>query len=392
MSNPTGALLFIRDVHFNATLRDEYFSAMNAPAPVRAKEVAALVSKSPYRCTPADLGPGWDTLANQSFLGWQSVYTLKPIRSNTGSANTLDHTVVVLENEAGEVTVLFDNKSVKGFTSIIPKPGDLTVHPTINWTSKAPGGSNKNVSLVFTNILPGSNPGAGDRKIDAMIWDETDMRPSSITHSGLDFCSDVSLFEGVYNTLITHPGAKGSNSYPASVSVNTTNPSSPTVDLVLEISKNDVHLGQNLSVKKNEIQWSKASVEADPALQVWHNGNITFGWTYTPPKKTGFMHKTMVAAKLEAHFTGSIWASDINQLVEVQGNIQPKCLCSYILSLWVRRWTFFDRPEDVVKTLDIVVGAAVSAGIFLITSIGIGLAISKIASFVEGLGGAIAAL
>ncbi|KAK6995790.1 hypothetical protein R3P38DRAFT_2800584 [Favolaschia claudopus] len=380
--NPAGAMLFIRDLYYNPTLRDSYFSALNAPAPARQQKVAALLSQAPYKCTITDIGPGWATLAKQSFLAWQSVYTLAPTGNTTGSTDTTEHTVTVVGSRTGQISVLFDSIPVIGFTSVVATSSNPSVQPTITWTaSTSNGGGNKNVTLVFTNIAPGSNtdPTTGDRRIYALIFNPSDPAPpagsTNYTHSGLDFFADMANFNGMYNTITTDPNSGDEDdNYPATVAVTTdATGGNATAALSVQDPSGNLIAGTGLTTSNNQIKWTTSNnsstawsaatskvqdCDSQPPILVWQQGYLTFGWTYTPPKTTT---TTPTPATLQANFNGSIWVSDINQLLQVEGDIQKDSI-----------------PPDVVNKTAIIVGAAVSGTIFLVVGVGIAFGIKKL--------------
>lgn len=113
-----------------------------------------------------------------------------------------DH--LFIGSRTGQNTVLFDGVTVIGITTTFVASDDKSgTLPTISWSAKSSNGSNdRNVFIQLDHTLPATEDGPnGDRKMNAMIWKDGDPKPDDFTHSGLDFFSDVGMFNGTYTTL-----------------------------------------------------------------------------------------------------------------------------------------------------------------------------------------------
>ncbi|KAJ7200774.1 hypothetical protein GGX14DRAFT_571783 [Mycena pura] len=373
-SNIAGAMLFIRDLYYNPTLRQQYFQALNSSPKVKEINVAKLLAAPPYSCLITDVGTGWDTLAKQSFLAWQSVYQLTSLGKSTGSTDTMDHTVTIIGSRTGDVTVLFDNITVIGVATVVATKNNPTAQPKISWqASNSNGGGNKNVILAFSSdastTTDPTHP-TGERKIDATIWNPTDPTPTGPTHSGHDFFSNMANFEGTYTTITTDPSSgEEDQSYPASVTVNSDNSGgNETINVNIQAAVGSLSVAQSLTAFQNQVSWTAANNSTttwgkDARAQVWQQGYLTFGWTYTPPKTTT---TTPTAANLVQNFNGSIWMSDIAQLVEVEGDIEKATMLTHVHS-----------------PFDEIVGSVVSVAIFLVVGVGIAFAIRNLRNWLN---------
>ncbi|KAJ7193673.1 hypothetical protein C8J57DRAFT_1264856 [Mycena rebaudengoi] len=244
---------------------------------------------------------------------------------------------------------------------------------------------------------------AGNRVMSAKIWNDTDPEPADFTHRGLDFFDDVSMFNGSYSSLISKPDGQQDDSFPVSVSINSVlSPDGTSVDTAnvsIEDNQGDtLSVGKNLGANLDEVQWLASNNDStkwpnDPdALSAlwrfvlrrnWRQGYLTFSWGYVPPKESP---SGPTKAKLTARFNGSVWLSDMNASVQVDGNILPDSVLALLIahqaSATADRFLgplISTRPSPLLlaQSLLPLTSNAQSAGLFFLIGISIYKAFKK---------------